>query len=131
MRKLAIVIFALCSAACETAAQREMARLDRNTSAKMPELDACESRMTASAEYAALSPKFSLWTGRPTLAQQTDASRPTPDERRMLLEFHQRYLMPCRSINLEIASKTVDALVPVLADFLCATRCGVRRRSEW
>lgn len=80
--------------------------------------DSCHRRMLASSEYQALKSKFPpLELGSlPSQAQQTDATMATPEEARLVLSFHQKYVVPCREEGLVRSSAMGPAVVVILVD---------------
>jgi hypothetical protein len=78
--------------------------------------DDCVQRMLSSREYQALKAKLPpLEPGTlPSLAQQTDPSKATAEELRLVRSFHEKYVTPCRLEGLR--SNNDPAVLAVLTE---------------
>lgn len=114
MKKIVGFAAALMVGACATGAQKEMARLESVAAAGTKADDACAAQVETTAAYAIVRDKLG-WGSGPTLANQADTSKPTPNEVQALYAVHAAY-MPCRKGRLETAANINPALVPPLVE---------------
>lgn len=111
MRALALGILLLALGGCATAAEQEMARMRDTSERAGAATDSCWSRARAQDGYAALSNRLTLKHGvPPTLAQRTDGSKPTPEERQTLSDLHRDWLTPCRKAQIDGSVAILPAL---------------------
>ena len=84
---------------CTTNAEREVARMNRQTTMALDEMAQCSARAQASAPYRQLRAKLPPVDGSlPSAALLADRSRPTAAEAAALVELHTGYIAPCRKI---------------------------------
>ena len=110
MRILALGVLMLAMGGCATAAEQEMTRMTDTAKRAGAVADDCWSRAQAQDGYAALGSKLTLKYGPPTLAQLTDAGKPTPDERQTLSDLHRDWMTPCRKAMIDGAVAILPAL---------------------
>jgi hypothetical protein len=111
MRILTLGILALALGGCATAAEREVARMRDTTERASVVTDSCWSRARAQDGYSTLNSRLSLrYNEPPTLAQRTDASKATPEDRRALSDLHRDWLAPCRKAMIDGAVAILPAL---------------------
>jgi hypothetical protein len=115
--KLALLLAsALALGACATAAQREVARMNKATTAAVTNIDACWQRVESSAPYRALKGKLPPPDGSaPPVALLFDQTKPTPEEAALLLALRRDYVTPCRKLALEDTGKIVPSFAAVMA----------------
>jgi hypothetical protein len=116
MRALPIVVVLLALGGCATQAQQEMSRLEGVASSSGPAIDACDQRLEQSAPYQALKGRLGPRDGAARIALKANQEKATPAEVQEIYALHQDYLMPCRKLRLELASKAHPAFVAVLAE---------------
>ena len=74
-----------------------MARMQDTSERAIAVTGSCWSRARAQDSYATLSNRLALkYEVPPTLAQRSDTSKPTAEDRQMLSDLHRDWLMPCR-----------------------------------
>ena len=89
-------------AARTTAAEREVARMDRETTVALGEMAQCSARAEASEPYRQLRAKLPPVGGAlPSAALLADRSRPTEAQAALLVELHTGYIAPCRKLVIE------------------------------
>jgi hypothetical protein len=89
-------------AACTTAAEREVARMNRQTTVALDEMARCSARAEASQPFRQLRAKLPPVDGTlPSVALLADRSRPTEAEAALLAELHSGYIAPCRKLVIE------------------------------
>jgi hypothetical protein len=99
--------------------------------------DLCQQQMLASAEYQALKVKFPpLEPGSlPSQAQQADPTMATPQETKLVLSFHQKYVVPCRQEGLVRSSAMGPQVVVILVESFARSDANylrlVERRISW
>ena len=99
--------------------------------------DLCQQQMLASPEYQALKSKLPpLEPGsQPSQAQQADPTMATPQEAKLVLSFHQKYVVPCRQEGLMRSSTMGPAIVAILVESFAKSDASylrlVERRMSW
>jgi len=99
--------------------------------------DLCQQQMLASPEYQALKSKLPpLEPGsQPSQAQQADPTMATPQEAKLVLSFHQKYVVPCRQEGLMRSSTMGPAIVAILVESFARSDASylrlVERRMSW
>jgi hypothetical protein len=80
--------------------------------------DSCYQQMLASSEHQMLKSKLPpLELGSlPSQAQQADTTMATPEEARLVLSYHQKYVVPCRQEGLVRSSAMGPAAVVILVE---------------
>jgi hypothetical protein len=110
----AIALFGL--VACTTAAQREVARMDRETTVALGETAQCSARAEASEPFRRLRAKLPPVDGTlPSAALLADRSRPTEAEAALLVELHVGYIAPCRRLVIQRLGTINPAFAEVAA----------------
>lgn len=94
--------------------------------------DSCYQQMLASAEARALKGKLPpLELGAlPSQSQQADPSLATPQEAKLVLSFHQKYVVPCRQEGLVRTSAMGSRIVAVLVDSFAESDANYLRLTE-
>ena len=106
-----IALFGL--AACTTAAEREVARMNRETAVALGEMAQCSARAEASEPFRQLRAKLPPVDGTlPSATLLADRSRPTEAEAALLVELHTGYIAPCRRLVIE----RLGAINPAFAE---------------
>jgi hypothetical protein len=99
--------------ACTTAAEREVARMNRQTTVALAEMAQCSARAEASAPYRQLRARLPPVDGTlPSAALLADRSRPSEVETVLLVELHTGYIAPCRRLVIE----RLGAINPAFAE---------------
>jgi hypothetical protein len=99
--------------------------------------DSCYQQMLASAEEQALKSKLPpIELGAlPSQAQQADPTMATPQEAKLVLSFHQKYVVPCRQEGLMRSSTMGPAIVAILAESFAKSDANylklVDRKMSW
>lgn len=99
--------------------------------------DLCHKQMLASAENQALKSKLPpLELGSvPSQAQQADPTLATPHEAKLVLSFHQKYVVPCRQEGLVRTSAMGPAVVAILIESFATSDANylklVERKMTW
>jgi hypothetical protein len=109
---LVVVGLALTVAACASSAEREMSREQAIAKDSSVAWRQCVADAGKQPAVAALSGKVVLLMGvsRPTLAQRSDDTKPTPEERQSLVEAYDRWAVPCRD-------KAISAAISANPDY--------------
>ena len=103
-------------AACTTAAEREVARMNRETTVALGEMARCAARAEASQPYRQLRARLPPVDGSlPSAALIADRSRPTAAEAALLVELHTGYIAPCRKLVIERLGTINPAFAEVAA----------------
>jgi hypothetical protein len=103
-------------AACTTAAEREVARMNRQTTVALGEMARCSARAEASEPFRQLRAKLPPVDGTlPSAALLADRSRPTEAEAALLVELHGVYIVPCRKLVIERLATINPAFAEVAA----------------
>ena len=99
--------------------------------------DSCHQQMLASPEHQALRSKLPPFErgSLPSQAQQADTTMATPEEARLVLSFHQKYVVPCREEGLVRSSAIGPAVVVILIDSFAKSDAAylklVERQMSW
>ena len=99
--------------------------------------DFCYQQMLASAEERALKSKLPpIELGSlPSPAQQGDPTMATPQEAKLVLSFHQKYVVPCRQEGLMRSSTMGPAIVAILVESFATSDANylklVERKMSW
>jgi hypothetical protein len=113
MRFIAGIALLFGLAACTTAAEREVARMNQATTMALAEMAQCSARAEASGPYRQLRAKLPPVDGTlPPAALLADRSRPTAAEAALLVELHAGYIAPCRKLVIE----RLGAINPAFAE---------------
>jgi hypothetical protein len=97
MRILALGILVVALGGCATAAEQEVTRIKDTSQRARAVTDSCWSRAWAQDGFVALSNRLAMkYSVPPTLAQRSDAGKPTPEERQVLSDLHRDWLTRCR-----------------------------------
>ncbi len=131
-----VALLALCS--CAPAAINA-ARFDApaGPSPAADPAERCQERMLASAENQALMSKLppSEAGSLPSLARQADPTLATPQEAKLILSFHQKYVVPCRQEGLVRSSAIGPAVVAILVESFAKADASylklVERKITW
>src|SRR4029077_18584397 len=100
-------------AACTTAAERDVARMNRETTVALGDMAQCSARAEASEPFRQLRAKLPPVDGTlPSATLLADRSRPTEAEEVMLVELHTGYIAPCRRLVIE----RLGAINPAFAE---------------
>jgi hypothetical protein len=111
MRALALGFLLLALGGCATAAEQEIARMRDTSEHAGAATESCWSRARAQEGYAVLSNKLTLrYNVPPTLAQRTDTTKPTPEDRQILSDLHRDWLTPCRRATIDGSVAILPAL---------------------
>jgi len=100
-------------------------------------VDFCYQQMLASPEHQALRSKLPpLEPGSlPSQAQQADTTMATPEEARLVLSYHQKYVVACREEGLVRSSAIGPAVVVILVDSFAKADANylklVERQMSW
>jgi hypothetical protein len=137
MRALAwVAISVLCLSACATGAQQQAARINEAVQVTKADLIAARDRAAALPSYQALKDKIPPLDGSsPSMALQTDTSKPNAEDVAALLEFHRDGLSPWRAVVLQDFAKVHPAYAAVAAETYVAADQQyarlVRREISW
>jgi hypothetical protein len=102
MRAIAGIALLLGLAACTTAAEREVARMNREATVALADMAQCSARAEASRPFRQLRAKLPPVDGTlPSAALLADRSRPSEAEAALLVELHTGYIAPCRKLVIE------------------------------
>ncbi|HEX9327038.1 MAG TPA: hypothetical protein VF915_11000 [Reyranella sp.] len=99
--------------------------------------DLCSQQMLASAEHQALKSKLPpLEPGSlPSQAQQADPTLATPQEAKLVLSYHQKYVVPCRQEGLIRSSAIGPQVVVILVESFAKSDANylklVERKMSW
>ena len=99
--------------------------------------DFCYQQMLASAEEKALKAKLPpIELGSlPSQAQQADPTMATPQEAKLVLSFHQKYVVPCRQEGLMRSSTMGPAIVVILVESFAKSDANylklIERKMSW
>ncbi len=116
MRAIAGIALLFGLAACTTAAEREVARMNRATTVALGEMAQCSARAEASEPFRKLRAKLPPVDGSsPSAALLADRSRPTEAEAALLVELHSGYIAPCRKLVIERLGTINPAFAEVAA----------------
>src|SRR4029077_17503872 len=100
-------------AACTTAAEREVARMNRETTVGLSGMAQCSARAEASEPFRQLRAKLPPVDGTlPSATLLADRSRPSEAEAALLVELHAGYIAPCRKVVIERLRAVNPALAP-------------------
>lgn len=111
MRILALGILALALGGCATAAEQEMTRMRDTSERAVAVTGSCWSQARAQDSYAALSNRLAVkYEVPPTLAQRSDTSKPTVEDRQTLSDLHRDWLAPCRKAMIDGSVAILPAL---------------------
>jgi len=100
---LPALLFALCG--CATSAEREFDQMRATAQQVDAASRACWAEARAQPAYAVLFAKLALsFWAPPTLDQRTDPTVPTPEDARLLADFHRDWLLRCRRIDVQGAA---------------------------
>jgi len=111
MRILALGILVLALGGCATAAEQEMGRMRDTSERAIAVTGSCWSRARAQDSYAALSNRLALkYEVPPTLAQRSDTTKPTAEDRQALSDLHRDWLTPCRKAMIDGSVAILPAL---------------------
>jgi len=104
----------LALAACTTEAEREVARMNRETTVALVEMAQCSSRAEASDAFRQLRAKLPPTDGTsPSAALLANRTRPTDSEATLLVELHTNFITPCRKLVIERLSTINPAFAEV------------------
>jgi hypothetical protein len=116
MRAIAGIALLFGLAACTTAAEREVARMNRETTVALAQMAQCSARAEASEPFRQLRAKLPPVDGTyPSAALLADRSRPTEAEAALLVELHAGYIAPCRKLVIERLAAINQAFAEVAA----------------
>jgi len=102
MRALALGFLLLAMGGCATAAEQELTRMRDTSERAIAVTGGCWSQARAQDSYAALSSRLALkYDVPPTLAQRSDTSKPTAEDRQTLSDLHRDWLAPCRKAMID------------------------------
>jgi hypothetical protein len=122
--------------ACSTQAEREVARMNRETDKALADMTACSARAEASPPYLQLKSKLPPTDATPpSPALLADRSTPTPAEVALLVQLHTAYVTPCRKLAIERLGTINLAFAIVAAQTFAAADAEyvrlVRREESW
>ena len=123
-------------AACTTAAERDVARMNRETTVALGDMAQCSARAEASQPFRQLRAKLPPVDGTlPSAALLADRSRPTEAEVALLVELHTGYIAPCRKLVIARLGTINPAFAEVAArnyaDADAAYARLVQREESW
>ncbi len=117
MRSVPLVITALLVlGGCASRTPPEAARVHGIAATDAPAIDACWRKVLTSPQHQALKARTGDHADSPTDAMKSNRAKATPQEAAELLSLQQEYLLPCRKMALESASKVHPAIVAILTE---------------
>lgn len=117
MRVLVVTVALLALCGC-LSGRPEPASLEAPHGPPPPGMVSCIDAMNASHEYRALRGKLPPMElgSLPSAVQQADPAMATPEEARLVMSFHQQYVVPCRQQGLVRLSALGPAVVAILVE---------------